>query len=74
MRLTERDRLIELLSRWLGPEAAAWQWTRRRHAWGNLTAQELWELGCYETLRAWIYESTEALLQGVMEATPQGER
>lgn len=55
----ERDRLLDLLRRVDTPDPILryWRWARR--SWGGLTAEELWELGCTETVTRFVYEVTE---------------
>lgn len=57
---TERDQLLELLAdTWWVRDTADW-WDRRRSVWGGLSAQDLWDLGCLETVRRAVRETCTA--------------
>jgi hypothetical protein len=64
--LTERDRLLASLAGSVGPERADRLWARPTSRWGGLSGQELYELGCLETLRRWVQEVCEVESQSVM--------
>lgn len=70
MDLTERDHLLSLLIECIGPTAAAYAWARPLYVFGGLSPQELWHLGCHETVRRWVEESTGARLRSVTSPQP----
>lgn len=57
--MAERDQLLGLLRRvvWIA-EPDAW-WARRRMAWGGLSANDLWGLGCHETVRRAVFDTCD---------------
>lgn len=55
----ERDRLLDLLRRIDTPDPILRYWRWPRHSWGGLTAEELWELGCVETVTRFVYEAAD---------------
>lgn len=50
------DDLRGLLRRWFPPDHEEYLWSTPRPAWGGLSAAELWNLGCYETVTRDTYD------------------
>lgn len=63
--MTEREQLVDLLSYFVGPTMARTYWHQTRSEWGFLSADELWNLGCHETVRRWLFDSAEAHIAGI---------
>lgn len=71
--VTEREQLVDLSQYLFGPDGARRFWQVPRYEWGLLTANELWDLGCRETVRrrledeCWYYQIGVALRSVAMD-------